>query len=289
MEEATTGGVPAAHWLLFQHPLAPGALEALVVSRELGVTWADERTLGWQPGVLLQGPLTEEELAGAEGLPEWVGAVYAALTPRERGAPIPEELQLPGSILAAFPDGEPTGVERETLETLEALARRLGGGVLSETGVLVVPEPRIDLLLFTSTWVAEEQLVRLLSGVADFATDAGPVLPPGIEVDGYGLVTDAPDGGVLSVNASTADAIPLALAGYGWATGAVSVYEFRHYPVESFGFTASLPQNPVEAEARVDAAAAGALEKIASAAMKATGGPVCGHLCDDDGFLVVLD
>ena len=287
--EANAGAAPAAHWLLFEHAPAAGELEALAVSRELGVAWVDERTLGWQPGVLVQGPLTAAELAGAENLPEWVRAVYAVLTPRERGAAIPEELQIPGSILTAFPEGEPTGVERETLETLEALARRLGGAVLSETGVLVVPEPRIDLVLFSATWAQEEELVRKLSGVAEFRTDGGPVLPLGIETDGYGLVAEAPGGGVLSVNASAADTIPLALAGYGWATGQVFVYEFRHYPAETFGFAAQLPQTPREAEGLIDTSAAASLTRLAGAALAATGGPTYGHLCDDDGFLVLLD
>ncbi|HLS02362.1 MAG TPA: hypothetical protein VK054_10355, partial [Beutenbergiaceae bacterium] len=124
----------ATHWLLFPEPPGAQALEALVVSREVGAAWVDDRTLGWQPGVLLVGPLTQEELALAQGLPEWVTAVYTVHTPCERGPAIPPELQLPGSVLAAFPQGEPTGVERQTLETIEAIARRLGGAVVVDTG-----------------------------------------------------------------------------------------------------------------------------------------------------------
>lgn len=279
----------ATHWLLFERAPDAEELQALVVSRELGVTWVDDRTLGWQPGVLLQGPLSAEELIDAEGLPEWVDAIYAVDTPRERGKAIPAELQIPGSVLAAFPDGEPTGVERETLETLEAIARRLGGGVLSETGQIVIPEPRIDLLLFSSTWIDESELADLLADLAQMRSDGGPVLPPGIEAEGYGLVADLPDGGVLSVTASPAELTPIALAGYGWASGSVYVYEFRHYPAQSFGFAAaSEPEAPSEAETRVNAGASVTIEAAAEAVFAGAGGPERGHLCDDDGFLVVL-
>lgn len=283
MAESTT------HWLLFEEAPPAPELEALAISRELGVTWVDERTLGWQPGVLLQGPLTEEELAGAEGLPEWVGAVYAALTPRYRGHAIPPELQIPGSVLTAFPEGEPAGVERETLETLEAIARRLGAAILSDTGEIVVPTPRIDLVLFTSTWIEADALIDLLAPHAPFRDDGGPVLPPGVETEGYGLVAELPRGAVASVTAGPAETTPVALAGYGWAAGAVYVYEFRHYPAQTFGFTGALPRSPREAEDGVDAAAAATLEGLAAAVLDAAGGPLYGHLCDDDGFLVALE
>src|SRR5699024_4435979 len=155
---------------------------------------------------------------------------YAVDAPRERGKAIPAELQLPGSVLAAFPEGEPTGVERDTLETLEAIARRLGGGVLSATGQIVIPEPRIDLLLFSSTWLEAGAITARLADLAAMRSDGGPALPPGIEIDGYGLVAGLPEGGELSVTASPAELTPTALAGYSWASEAVYVYEFRHYP-----------------------------------------------------------
>ncbi|HLR56654.1 MAG TPA: hypothetical protein VK098_00580 [Beutenbergiaceae bacterium] len=281
----------AAHWLLFPEVPTSQELEALVVSRELGVTWVDERTLGWQPGVLLQGPMTQEELASSVGLPEWARSVYAVDTPRERGAPIPAELQLPGAVLGAFPEGEPTGVERDTLETIEAIARRLGGAVLTETGQIVVPEPRIDLVLFTSTWIAEPDLIRVLDPIVQMRSDGGPALPPDVEVEGYGLVADLPLGAVLSVTASPADLTPIALTGYGWATGSVYVYEFRHYPASQFSFSGRtrLPLSPADAEALVDGEAAALVEEAAAAVLDAAGGQRHAHLSDDDGFLVVLD
>src|SRR5690625_4734650 len=234
---------PANHWLLFPQELPREALEALVLSRELGATWVDERTLGWQPGVILSGPLTETELTGAGELPEWVSAVYAVATPRERGGAIPPELLIPGSVLAAFPDGEPTGPERAALETLEALARRLGGAVLTETGQIVVPEVRVDLVLLSATWIPQEDLLGILRPHAECRDDGGPVVPPGVEVEGYGLVAQE-GGGVLSVTASPAAFLPLAVQGYPWSTGQVYVYEVRFYPPQTFGFIPPLPATP---------------------------------------------
>lgn len=278
----------ATHWLLFPEPPEAHALEALVVSREVGVAWVDERTLGWQPGVLLSGPLTDQELVGARGLPEWVGAVYAVLTPQERGPAIPPELQLPGSVLTAFPDGEPTGVERQTLETVEALARRLGGGVVVATGELVIPEPRLDLVLFTTTWLDEDELATHVAPIADFRPEGGPVAPPGIDVEGYGLIADLPDGAVLGITASPAEVTPASIAGYPWANGAVYVYEFRHYPAAGFTFAAPLPTSPHEAQDRVDVQASHAIDELAQAVFTTCGGADCGHLVDDDGFLVTV-
>lgn len=291
---AEPGPARAVHWLLFPAPASAAALEALAVSRELGVTWVDERTLGWQPGVLLHGPFPPAELERSEGLPGWVAEMWAVHVPRERGPAIPIELQIPGSALAAFPDGEPMGMERETLETLEALARRLGGAVLTETGEIVVPDLRIDLLLFSSSWIDAGDLTQALRGAlgaaVELQTEAGPAVPPEVEPEGYGLVGEVSGGGVLSVSASPAEATPIALAGYGWANGSVYVYEFRYYPVEQFSFSAqvNLPRTPAEAEAFVDSAAASLVERAAAAALEATGGPRSGHLCDDDSFLVEL-
>lgn len=278
---------PAAHWLLLGYEPGATELEALIVSRELGVTWVDHRTLGWQPGMLLQGPLSEEELAGAQ-LPEWVHSVYVMRCPRQRGPAIPPELQLPGSVLTAFPQGEPEGVERQGLETLEALARRLGGGVLTENGVLVIPEPRIDLLLFTSTWVEPADLARALEGVGRFGDEGAPALPVGTEEPGYGLLATMGSGGVLSVSAAQADVVPVAFAGYGWASQAVYVYELRYFPPQGFAFTEGPPTTPAQAEELTDARGLQWIEHMAQVVLEATGGPANGHLCDDDGFLVAL-
>lgn len=274
----------ATHWLLMQEPLGRDEIEALIVSRAVGAAWIDDRTIGWQPGVILQGPLTAEELASGGALPEWVGAVYSVTSPRERAAAIPPELQLPGGVLTPFVDGEPAGVERETLETLEAIARRMGGGVLTDTGDIVVPEARADLALFTDTWIESEDMVRYLSGVAAFEDGDGPVLPPGMDIAGYALVSHFPDGSVVAVTASEVDAIPLAFSGYEWASGGVYVYEFRHYPPQRFDFSSRLPATPAEAEAMVDTDAAALIERLAGTVLRVVSPR--GHLCDDDGFLV---
>lgn len=293
--DSDPGGARAVHWLLFaDHPSAQ-EIEALLVSRTAEVVRIDDTTLGWQPGVVFHGPLTEEELRGAVGLPDWVHAVYVLDTPSERGQPIPPELHIPGSVLAAFPGGEPTGVERESLELLDAVARRLGGAVLTGTGEVVVPEPRIDLLVFSSVWLAEDELTAALNPVLTLTPGGGPVLPPGIEVEGYNLVAHRDEGGLgegaLAVTASPAVVVPLALAGYEWAQGALYVYEIRHYPPEehSRAAAAALPQTPAEAEGMIDESTAAVVERAARTVLAATGGPARGHVLDDDGFLVLLD
>lgn len=110
-------------------------------------------------------------------------------------------------------------------------------------------------------------------------------------MEGYGLVADLPLGAVLSVTASPADLTPIALTGYGWATGSVYVYEFRHYPASQFSFSGRtrLPLSPADAEALVDGEAAALVEEAAAAVLDAAGGQRHAHLSDDDGFLVVLD
>lgn len=278
------GGVtPAHHWVLTEHPIPVAELEALAVSRALGVSRVDERTLAWEPGVIFQGPMTPAELENGGVMPEWVGAVYHVRCPRERGAPVPPELNLPGSTLTAFDDGEPIGVERDTLETLEAISRRVGGGVLTETGVLVIPEPRTDVLLYSATWLEQSELGRLLSGVSEFIADGDGTDPEA----GYAMVAQTGDGEFL-VTASHTDITPIALAGYGWATGEVYVYEFRYYAYQTFQFSRELPTTPAQAQEGLNLEASAMVERIARTALRATGGQGMGHLCDDDGFLVLL-
>lgn len=287
------------HLLLVPDGVAPADVQALVRSR-FPVREADDGGahlhLEVLPGCVVRGPM-------AADLPGWAAAAYGLAAPQERGGPVPPELLGRGGLLDAFADGEPTGHERDLLELGLAMARRLGGAVRTESGRLLTPEPRADLLLYSEVWLHPDALVHVLAphlpgiGLQEPAPVSTP-LPPDArtgeslltdegerrwlhaEADAYDdaalagpdltesygvLATDA-DGTTWSVTVEAAIGVPPVLEGT--LPAGTILYELRCYPASG--------TYPADAVERIDAAG--------RALLGATGGGVV----DDDGFLVDL-
>lgn len=289
----------AHHLLVVPDGVTPADVEALVLSRfpsEPAPDGAAHLAMVPLPGCRVEGPspLTA-------GMPAWAAAAYVLEAPEERGAPVPPALRGRGDLLDAFADGEPTGRERELLELGLALARRLGGALLSSTNMLLIPPPQPDLLLYSEVWLHPDALVHVLAphlpGVALPAEPEPAGELPGDAVTGasllqederlwlhaeadafdeaaldqpdvtesYGVLATEPEA-VWSVAVEAAVNVPVVLAGQ--LPGGAIVYELRCYPSGQ-----DHPRNAVE---RLDAATRALLDAVG------------GLVVDDDGFLVDL-
>lgn len=293
------------HLLVLPDGVAPADVQALVLSRfpsEVLDDGGEHLRMDVLPGCVVEGPgrLPPD-------LPAWAVACYRLEAPEQRGAPVPKELRGRGGLLDAFVDGEPSGTEREMLELGLALARRLGGALLTSTGSLLTPPSHVDLLLYSEVWLHPDALVHVLvphlPGVSmggDDPSPAGRSAPPADATtgasliadegerrwlhaeadaydaaalsepdvtDSYGVLATDADGTVWSVAVEAALGVPPALAGL--LPAGTILYEVRCYPAGG-----TLPSGAVE---RIDAATRALL------------GAVDGYVVDDDGFLVTLD
>lgn len=97
--------------------------------------------------------------------------------------PPQRESEPPGhglTVLArSFPDGVPFGDERDRLELLIALARRLGGHVTTDDGHVITPHPHdvATITLVTPYWLQPEDLEALVRGLVPEARLDIPELP----------------------------------------------------------------------------------------------------------------
>ncbi|MBO3089593.1 hypothetical protein [Cellulomonas dongxiuzhuiae] len=102
----------------------------------------------------------------ALGLPATTVMVWVLDAPRERG-----ERPWPGGdrdgFKRAFPDGLPIREEERVLQWLVAAARRLGGSVRTQTGVVLTPDPdaATDLTVLTDRWLEPEHVLAVVQGV----------------------------------------------------------------------------------------------------------------------------
>lgn len=300
----------AGHLLVVPDGVTPADVQALVLSRFPSTDPADgvaPLAMEVLPGCVVEGPDPVPDPAPA-GMPAWAAASYLLEAPEHRRDPVPAELQGRGGVLDAFAEGEPGGTERELLELGMAMARRLGGALLTSTAVLLTPPPQPDLLLYSEIWLHPDALVHVLAphlpGVAmagdDPGTTAAGELPAGAVTgtslvadegerrwlhaeadaydaaalsepdltDSYGVLATEPDGTVWSVTVEEAVGVPPVLAGL-LPAGAI-LYEVRCYPA---GPATQPASNAVE---RIDGATRALLEAVG------------GHVVDDDGFLVTL-
>lgn len=172
------------HLLAVADDVTPEEVEALALSRYPAATWTESDVLTLDTGVHLSGPFPLDDGArDGLGLPAWVVAGYLLTCPPQRGGPVPAALAATGGLLAAFADAEVTGTEREALELLLAMGRRLGGVVCTSTGHLLEPEEwaGVDLTVYGPVWLYPEALVHVLA----------PVLP-GVRLLTDGQVGDTP-------------------------------------------------------------------------------------------------
>ncbi len=115
----------------------------------------------------LAGPYTvTTQDALALGLPATTATVWVLDAPRERG-----EAPWPGGdrdgLKRAFPDAMPVREEERVLQWLVAAARRLGGSVRTQTGVVLTPDPdaAIDLTVLTDRWAEPEEVLAVVRRV----------------------------------------------------------------------------------------------------------------------------
>ncbi|UZN03531.1 hypothetical protein [Cellulomonas sp. S1-8] len=102
----------------------------------------------------------------ALGLPASTVMVWVLQAPRERG-----ERPWPGGdrdgLKRAFPDGLPIREEERVLQWLVAAARRLGGAVRTQTGVVLTPDPdaATDLTVLTDRWLEPAVVLAVVQTV----------------------------------------------------------------------------------------------------------------------------
>lgn len=180
--------------LLLPEDVEAQEVEALAVS-----LW---ETAGWVgPGLLrltvgenegkpllarLQGPWqVYKSTAQRYGFPLWTRRIFALEAPIQRTAkPVAKKFQGISPITDAFLNGEPWGLERQVINGMWAMARRLGGALFIHDGArtktkaqLLQPDPdgAIGLTVYSSLWLSYQQLQALLQPL--FSTVYNPDLP----------------------------------------------------------------------------------------------------------------
>ena len=145
----------------------------------------------------------------ALGLPATTVMVWVLDAPRERG-----EKPWPGGdrdgFKRAFPDGLPVREEERVLQWLVAAARRLGGAVRTQTGVVLTPDPdaATDLTVLTDRWLEPEQVLAVVQriqpraylSVATPGSWRGPTVLAGR--GSHGAVGGAPESGGSGLRAA---------------------------------------------------------------------------------------
>jgi len=290
----------AHHLLVLPDGVAATDVEALVLSRfpESAVSRsAAQARLEPMAGCAVTGPWA----APAELLPAWAAVVFTLEAPVQRGGAVPRELQGRGGLLDAFADGEPVGQERELIELGLAAARRLGGAIRAAgSGMLMTPEHRVDLVVYSPVWLHPDALVHVLErhlpGVSLSAMDDGAALPSDA-VTGPSLIEDEGERRWLAAEAAAYDAAALeevevsesygAVARVDDAIFSIAVEAARGVPVVLSGIDLAgliVYELRCYADGTPTAAAVARLD----AAGRELVGAVGGHVVDDDGFLVDL-
>ncbi len=238
LDDVTTG---ERHLLALPEGVEPDEVEVLAASRFRNVRWeeaaAPESTTrtGVLPAVTAalgiravgrQAPAPRalrlarlSSLAGpyrldahdaiALGLPASSVMAWVLQAPRERG-----ERPWPGGdrdgFKRAFPDGLPVREEERVLQWLVAAARRLGGAVRTQTGVVLTPDPdaATDLTVLTDRWLEPADVLAVVQrvqpraylSVATPGTWRGPTVLAGR--GSQGAVGGAPEAGGSGLRAA---------------------------------------------------------------------------------------
>lgn len=152
------------HLLVLPEGVARDDVLALAATRFDDAAILDATTARLTEGVTLSGPWsvaagTRDDL----GLPWWAHAAYQLRSPVRRAAPAPPELRGLGGLVDAFPEGEPIGIEGEAVAHLHAQARRLGGALrVAGSGAVLIPEPAVDLVLYSPLWLEPDAAARVV-------------------------------------------------------------------------------------------------------------------------------
>ncbi|WP_147918979.1 hypothetical protein [Ruania zhangjianzhongii] len=207
------------HLLAVADDVSAEEVEALVLSRYPDAIRTEPDVLTLAGGVHLSGPFPLDGAGHRDlGLPAWADGTYLLTCPQDRGRPVPAELAATGGLLGAFAAGEVRGRERETLELLLAMGRRLGAVVRTSTGHVLEPEEwaGVDLTVYAPVWLYPDALVHVLTPVlpgvqalTDVQLPDAP-LPPATGRPGGGADLDDGERAWLHAEADAYDAHTLA-------------------------------------------------------------------------------
>lgn len=173
--------VRTRHLLAVADDVGAEEVEALTLSRYPAASRTEPDVLTLATDVHLSGPFPLDGAGRRDlDLPAWVAGMYLLTCPQDRGRPVPDELAGTGGLLSAFADAEVRGQEREALELLLAMGRRLGALVRTSTGHLLEPEEwaGVDLTVYAPVWLYPDALVHVLATVLPGVQALTDVQPP---------------------------------------------------------------------------------------------------------------
>ncbi len=151
-------------------------------------------------------------------------------TPRDREDPLPEGMDDTHGYGRAFPQGIPFGVEREALDLVWSLARRLFGAVVTDSGVRIEPHPCHvqDLVVVSAHALAPESFAQMLAPLEPEAMlDEVPELTPR---SGYAATVPLDGGGEIRISVGRS-VQPVALRAVSWLDQAVD-YDISYVPAD---------------------------------------------------------
>ncbi|ROS76457.1 hypothetical protein [Cellulomonas sp. PhB143] len=243
-----------------------------------------------EPGVLGVGeaftavgpfPVTAEQ-RGLLGVPDGAsGFALHPAVPVQRGpVPLPEDRD---GLGRAFASGAPLGEELRVLRWAVAVARDVGGVLVTSTREVLAPPPEssVDLTLYSAHPLSAGQTLPLLRKVQPGArlvseeqVERGPA--------GFALVAESAYDGDLHVWMQRAPTLPRALEALDWREHGPFAYRLLWRPVDAYELELERPSGThVIARARLRAAVA----RLALSLGAAVGGTVVG----DGGFVVGHD
>ncbi|MCL2803622.1 MAG: hypothetical protein FWD29_06685 [Micrococcales bacterium] len=217
----------------------------------------------------------------AAGLPAGLDQAWVTQTLRERGQPPFPGAVDPTGLARAFPDGLPEREEGRVVSFLLAAARRLGGAVRFDSGVVVEPPPEaaIDMTVFSPIWLVPPDLQSLVQKVdPDFRQSAGlsddqalSHEPPAGPADtlmtraqrrellvklrqgdrealqaapaqeAYAVEADLGKGGRITVEVSLVEDLPLPIKSLPWVQRGVVAYAIKWIPFDPALLLAEFP------------------------------------------------
>lgn len=288
------------HLLLLSDEVDPDEVDALVTSLVVGAAWRTPPA-GGVPGVIdllagddaatiphrtratLTGPWAIDAIRDTLSLPTWASTAFVLDVEPERSGPAPVLPGGYGPLLDSFGDHHPIGVERQALDVLLAIARRLAGAVRTTGGALVEPDPAsaVDLAVHAPHWLDPDALALVLRTALpglDVLPGAEVVASHGHTLEGYGALwhrEQLGDDHVL-VEVEAAEVLVPAVRHEPWVSDGVISYHLRWVPDDGGRTPATRAGRRRREHARR------AIEEAALALHEAVGGRVV----DEDTFLL---
>lgn len=285
LEELAAAWFPGAAWE--RPPADVSAARPMAGARFRGV--APREALA--PGVLRLGaehvatgpfpldPAQAAALGVAAGAGEtWVlGRADGGTAVRPAVPPPPDDRD---GLGRAFPGGLPAGEELAVVRWAVAVARKVGGTVVVDGRIPLVPDPQgsVDLSLWSAHPLdAPGALAVLRTLVPTAETVQEAVAPGGSPV--YAVVGATTYDGALVLEGGRQDAVPQALAGRDWREHGPFRHRVRWVPVDPYELAVEQPSG-------VHAIARGRVRASAARLATVLQGRLGGTLVDDGGFVV---